>query len=122
MKNHPPTVQTDPLIDDVCALLRDTIESRIPLSELCADFPLSYVRLRERFVARTGMSMGQYQLKFRMEQASRLLGQGKSVKEVAYLLGYSDPSAFSKQFKQVLGISPSAYSKSPRSLPPQPRP
>lgn len=112
LKHNPPQAETDPLIDDVCAMLREHIASRTPLTELCAGFPLSYVRLRERFVARTGMSMGQYQMKLRMEQAALLLGQGNSVKEAAYQLGYSDPFAFSKQFKQVMGITPSVYSKS----------
>ncbi len=32
-----------------------------------------------------------------------------SVKEIAYSLGYNDPSYFSKVFKQVLGVAPHGY-------------
>ena len=109
LKNNPPEVQVDPLIDDVCALLRDNVGNRTSLPELCKDFPLSYVRLRERFALRMGKSMGRFQLEHRMEVGSRLLCHGLTVKEVAYRLGYSDPFAFSKQFRQIMGIPPSKF-------------
>ena len=40
--------------------------------------------------------------------ASRLLGEGMAVKDIAYRLGFSDPAAFSRAFKRWTGASPSA--------------
>lgn len=46
----------------------------------------------------------------RHELAVRYLGpSGMSVTEVTYLLGFSDPSNFSRAFKRWQGLSPSAY-------------
>lgn len=44
----------------------------------------------------------------RMSLAAELLQSGeRSVKEVAYALGWDDPYAFSRSFKRVTGVSPS---------------
>ena len=49
--------------------------------------------------------------------ADRLLHEGRSIQEVAGLLGYSDQFAFSKQFKRSMGISPSISQRSRSPLP-----
>ena len=46
---------------------------------------------------------------YRIEKAKVLLLQGKSVKEVAFMVGFSYISFFSKVFKQTVGIRPSEY-------------
>jgi AraC-like DNA-binding protein len=38
-----------------------------------------------------------------------LLAEAGTVAEVAYACGYADHSAFSRQFKAVVGLSPSEY-------------
>lgn len=38
-----------------------------------------------------------------------LCDEGRSVLEVAYLLGFSDPSTFSRAFKRWTGLAPAAY-------------
>jgi AraC-like DNA-binding protein len=49
---------------------------------------------------------------FKVEQAKLLLSdQSKSIKEIAFSVGFSDPNYFSKAFKKYFGISPSAYRK-----------
>jgi AraC-like DNA-binding protein/quercetin dioxygenase-like cupin family protein len=98
---------TDPLVDQAAAIIRDNFANRTPLPELMREIPLSYIRLRERFVNGMGKSMGQYQLDQRLERALSLLKNGLSVKEVADKLGYSDQFAFSKQFSKKMGYPPS---------------
>jgi AraC-like DNA-binding protein len=44
----------------------------------------------------------------RREHAIRLIKEGASVKDAAYQLGFSDPSAFSRAYKRWTGQSPKA--------------
>jgi AraC-like DNA-binding protein len=48
--------------------------------------------------------------KTRIDAASRLLQEGgASVAEIAHRCGYSDHSAFTRQFKATVGIAPVAF-------------
>jgi AraC-like DNA-binding protein len=42
----------------------------------------------------------------RRERADELLGEGRTVKEVCFLLGFSEPSAFVRAFKRWTGRTP----------------
>lgn len=59
--------------------------------------------------------------RLRRRLARRLLREGLAVKEVAYRLGFSDPSAFSRAYKRWTGSSPRGPSVS-RPLPRHPQP
>lgn len=54
----------------------------------------------------------------RREIAERhLTVTGKTVGEVAFLLGYADPSAFSKAFRRWTGTPPGPYRRRARLVP-----
>lgn len=60
--------------------------------------------------ANLGVGFSDYVTKKRMENAKKLMSEGKrSVSDVAFFCGYSDPLYFSKVFKQTFGKSPSEY-------------
>jgi signal transduction histidine kinase/ligand-binding sensor domain-containing protein/AraC-like DNA-binding protein/CheY-like chemotaxis protein len=60
----------------------------------------------------TGVSPNQYLLRCRMEHAAELLIKGdKTVSEVAYSVGFKDPSYFNKVFKKHFGTTANKYSK-----------
>lgn len=46
---------------------------------------------------------------YRIEEAKRLIRQGVSFKQVAWRVGYSSQSYFSRNFKQFAGVSPTVY-------------
>jgi AraC-like DNA-binding protein len=46
-------------------------------------------------------------IEFRRDAAPALLRDGRlAVSEVAFLLGYEDPSSFQRAFRQAFGVSP----------------
>ena len=50
----------------------------------------------------------------RITRAVELMADGKlTLAEIAYMTGFSAPSNFNRAFRQILGMSPSAYLKSP---------
>ena len=67
---------------------------------------------RKRFVAEVGMPPLSYMLHCKMERAKELLrDQSYTVREAGIEIGMQDPYHFSKQFKNIVGISPSAFMK-----------
>ncbi len=51
-------------------------------------------------------------IKTRLEAATRLLKEeGCTISEIAHACGYADHSAFSRQFKATIGLSPTEYRK-----------
>ena len=105
--------RTDPtaaIIDQACGLLALRLDERVPLADLLAPIPLGYERLRKRFRERMGLSPGEYRIRRRIERARELLTTHREpLTGIAEALGYDTPFAFSRQFKQVVGMSPSAY-------------
>jgi two-component system response regulator YesN len=56
------------------------------------------------------MSFKDYLIQIRIEKAKHLIRETrKTIQEVAYEVGYTDPSYFSKAFKKVVGISPKEF-------------
>ena len=62
--------------------------------------------LSHNIPAEFGMTLKQYVRKKRMMRASRLLAEGKLVRECAFLLGYKDEFYFSRDFKKFFGCAP----------------
>lgn len=56
------------------------------------------------------VSAGQYVIKARIDQATRLLAvDDTAIADVAQLCGFSDQSAFTRQFRHVTGLTPGQY-------------
>lgn len=81
------------------------------LTELASLCKLSVRHLSRAFQLSRGISLGQYVMQKRMEQAQRLLETGDSVKSVAYSLGFSSPSSFCYAFRQATGRSPGHFKR-----------
>lgn len=63
------------------------------------------------FKEKTGVSISNYIINVRIEEAKNYLRQGFSVDETARMCGYEDASNFSKLFKREVGISPAYWKK-----------
>ncbi|HEY0610416.1 MAG TPA: AraC family transcriptional regulator [Chitinophaga sp.] len=76
---------------------------------------LSLSYLNETVKANTGFPVSYWIQQETMLEARRLLYYSKiSIKEIAYQLGYEDPTYFSRLFKKVVGLSPGEYRKQNR--------
>jgi AraC-like DNA-binding protein len=73
---------------------------------------LSVYQFDQRIRSLFRVTAGQYLVKVRIDAAcARLANTTDAIVEIALACGYSDQSAFSRQFKQAVGISPMAYRK-----------
>lgn len=89
-------------------LLRGAPERRMPLAELAAAVGLSSSRLAHLFRAQTGLPVRRYLLWLRLGDALRQLAHGVSLTTVAHAAGFADSAHFSRTFRRMLGITPSA--------------
>ncbi len=73
---------------------------------------LSHYQLDRRMKRVFGLTTGQWLLKTRITEAQRMLAEtDASIASIALDVGYSDQSAFTKQFRRATGMPPSAYRK-----------
>lgn len=95
----------------VDALRANQYRDNFSLSEMAAISRMPMETFRKRFVAEVGMPPLGYLLFCKMERAKALLQDHYSVKQAGAEVGMQDPYHFSKQFKNIVGMSPSAYAK-----------
>jgi len=92
--------------------LEGQIGGPVSVEQMAARASCSPRSLLRRFKAATGFSPMQYVQRLRMERARGELERGRlPVGEIAYRLGYQDSSAFIRVFRQITGLSPTAYRK-----------
>lgn len=95
----------------VDAMRKNQYHDSFSLSEMAALSRMPVETFRKRFVSEVGMPPQSYQLFCKMERAKVLLKEGYTVRQAGVEVGMVDPYHFSKTFKNIVGMSPSAYSK-----------
>ena len=96
----------------LCKGLAALVIAFTPLPALAEMAGLSVYQFDQRIRSLFHVTAGQYLVKVRIDAAcKRLTGTQEAIAQIALACGYSDQSAFSRQFKQAVGISPMAYRK-----------
>ncbi len=90
----------------------ENYRGNISLEEICDAVFLSPNYASKIFKDDEGMTIMDYVVKVKLEEAKRLLRiPGISVEDIAEKLGYSDPSYFTKVFRRKIGVTPTQYRK-----------
>lgn len=80
------------------------------IEELSKKLYVGHTRLCETFKRTTGLTIGQYARKRKVEFSQVLLRNPEiPIKEVARRMGYGSTESFSASFKRLTGMSPKAY-------------
>jgi AraC family transcriptional regulator, arabinose operon regulatory protein len=100
----------DPRIARAIETLERRLAERVSVGELAQAANLSESRFAHLFRQQTGMSPGRYLQRLRMERAGVLLGRTSlRISEVMTLVGCTDPSHFSRDFRRYFGAGPREY-------------
>ena len=83
--------------------------SRLKISTIAARMAVCERQLCRKTKKILGLTPGQYLKKFRLNQASRLLTEGKSITRVSMEVGFSSYHYFAKCFKDEFGCTASDY-------------
>ncbi len=98
----------DPRITASVALMQQRLAQPLLVAYLAAAVNLSPSRFRQLFAAQVGVAPALYLQRLRLRRARLLIERTfLSVKEVMALVGYNDPSHFSRDFRRLHGMSPS---------------
>jgi len=85
------------------------LDSQISLSELAAIAGCTEFHVIRLFKRHLGMSPHAYVSQLRLENARRLIGQGRAIADAALESGLSDQSHLTRMFKQRYGVTPGQY-------------
>ncbi len=100
----------DDLPQQIKAFLTDNLDTPLSLSLLCRVFGISQTKLKTAFRGRYGCGVMDFFTDLKMREAKRLIRQTDlTVAEIGDRLGFSSPQYFTRQFRQRIGLTPSAY-------------
>jgi signal transduction histidine kinase/CheY-like chemotaxis protein/AraC-like DNA-binding protein/ligand-binding sensor domain-containing protein len=87
-------------------------DEQLSVESMADEIGISRSQLYRKVTALTGLSMNELIRNFRLKRAAQLLQQNWGpVSQVAYEVGFSNLSYFSKVFKEEYGVLPSEYEK-----------
>ena len=85
---------------------------------LSADMGLERSSLYRKMQAIAGQTPTEFMRSIRLKRAARLLESGQySVQEISWMVGFNTPRYFSSYFKEMFGMTPSAYAARNRKQP-----
>lgn len=88
------------------------------IDELCAGLNMSRSQTHRKLTALTNQAPGEFIRYLRLHRAMDLLKKGAGpVAEIAYRVGFGDPSYFSRRFHQQFGMAPSEIGDAPPAAP-----
>lgn len=112
MKRAPITEDQDmqSIVAAAETFMRNHLDGSIHLEDICKNVGVSRTTLKRLFRQCLSTSVMEHYQSLRLKEACRHLRTGRvNVSQIAYELGYSSLPAFSRQFKQLLGITPREY-------------
>lgn len=100
---------SDTRIKKISDLLRHNPAERRSLEELVKIAGTSPRTAERLFMEETGLTFGQWRLRLRMVIALELLAGDESVGNIAFALGYENPSGFIATFRKFFGKTPARF-------------
>lgn len=104
----------DSFRDNLMDYMENNFEnSDVGVDEISSALGLSRVHLYRKTKSNFNLSPTDLLRKFRLRKAALLLKKesGLSVSEIAYMTGFSSPAYFTRCFKEMFGVPPTAYDK-----------
>ncbi|MBQ8521566.1 MAG: response regulator [Bacteroides sp.] len=104
------TSKDSQFMDKAMTLIKEHYsDSGYNLERFVKDMGYSKTLVNEKLQSLTGQSIGVFMKNYRLNVAKASLerGNGASVSEIAYAVGFNDPKYFTRCFKELFGVLPS---------------
>ncbi|WP_434752982.1 helix-turn-helix domain-containing protein [Paenibacillus amylolyticus] len=96
---------TDSRIKELIQLMKNCTDSEHSIRTYAEQFGLSNSRLSHLFKENTGISLSGYMLLHKLQKASYLIFEGRSITDAAMAAGFDTPSHFANTSKRLLGMT-----------------
>lgn len=97
-------------VDSAILHMQEHINENISLNDLSKQYNYSVSRFSNLFKQKTGYAPIDYFVQMKMQKACQQLDfTDRSVKNIAFSMGFDDPYYFSKRFRTIIGMSPKKY-------------
>lgn len=104
--------EQNPGVSRSIQLMEQSLNKKLSLDDIAEEAGYSPSYLTTIFRKKTGYSPLSYFSHLKISKACEYLDFSKmKIKEIAFLMGYSDPYYFSKDFQKKMGLSPRNYRK-----------
>jgi AraC-like DNA-binding protein len=104
----------DPPIQKGVEFIHDNLNTKLKMKDVADAAGLSEFHFMRIFRSRMDMTVYQYLMHLRLEQAKVMLASGVPVVLAAANVGFYDQSHFTKYFHRLFGVTPSRYAKACR--------
>lgn len=95
-------------------MMLNTLGDSPSLQAVCNEAGVSTRTLQRLFKKELGVDVATWRRHVRLTRALELLISGRSVKEIAFLVGYKQASAFVVSFRRVFGVTPRIWAQTLR--------
>ncbi len=110
IENYSPSQSFGAISESVKYMRECFANPQLTVSDVAKKSFISEVYFRKLFKQAFGTSPSKYLINLRIQNAVGLMATGYySLKEVAFMSGYSDYSYFSSEFKRIKGVTPAEY-------------
>lgn len=97
-------------VQEACDYIAAHYAEDVTVENIAKRLGLCRSQLYRVFKTQAGISPQRYLMEFRIREARSLITKGaRSVKQVAYAVGFRDPLYFSQVFKTTVGVTPSEF-------------
>ncbi|MFA5329110.1 MAG: AraC family transcriptional regulator [Prolixibacteraceae bacterium] len=104
--------EQNPGITRAIQFMEQNLDKKLSLNEIADEAGYSQSYLTTIFRKKTGYSPLSYFSHLKISKSCEYLDYSKyKIKEISFLMGYSDPYYFSKDFQKKIGLSPRNYRK-----------
>jgi two-component system, response regulator YesN len=106
---RPAALEDDAVLGPVIEYLKRNFNADVSVADAASVVGLSPNYLSTLFHQRVGVTIRDYLVRLRIEEAGRLIREGRSIAEAAREVGYTDARHFARKFKSLTGSLPSRF-------------
>ena len=104
-------------LNEVCKYIEENIGNRLTFSDICEHFSMSGSSMKKLFKKEAGGGAMRFYNNCKFDRAKHLIREGEhNFTEISEMLAYNSVQYFSRQFKEITGMTPSQYEVSVKNM------